>query len=389
MPSRRAPTDSTVRAGCCAPPTDGASNPQIAGILTGMTDARAYPTDRCPLCHGSNRCAMAETGDPAACDDCWCRTVTIPNALLETVPTAAKSRACICQACCNASMNEPAEGVSNTVDPGGRAAVRLASGDRSVLIAKTGAQVLSWHVAGKDVLWTASAPEHVAGKPVRGGIPVVFPWFGDHKHDASLPAHGFARSIDWHCSVHRPRSATFTCVDTPKTRELWDHAFHAELDVTLGDDLQIAMTITNTGDAPFSFEQALHTYFASGDIHEASVHGLENVRHVEHAREPEGDWDTSAPIRFRAETDRVFQDVPDVLHLRAATLGRTVTLATEQSRSTIVWNPWPNKTARLSQMQADDWQHFVCIETANVHDHAITLASGASHRMSLTLSVDA
>jgi glucose-6-phosphate 1-epimerase len=247
--------------------------------------------------------------------------------------------------------------------------------------------VLSWQTTGGDVLWTASSPEYVAGKPVRGGVPVVFPWFGDHKSDPSKPAHGFARSVDWQCSVRDARSATFSCVDTEATRAMWDFAFRAELTVTLGDTLQIAMTITNTDEQEFSFEQALHTYFTAGDIHKASVHGLENVSVVEHAREPEGEWDTSAPIRFRAETDRVYQQVPDLLSLRATTLGRTVTLNTRNSRSTIVWNPWPNKTARLSQMQADDWLSFVCIESANVGENSVTLAPGASHEMTLTLSV--
>jgi glucose-6-phosphate 1-epimerase len=77
--------------------------------------------------------------------------------------------------------------------------------------------------------------------------------------------------------------------------------------------------------------------------------------------------------------------VPDELSLHAKTLGRTVTLHTSNSRSAIVWNPWPTKTVRLSQMQADDWRSFCCIESANVGDHAITLAPGTSHEMSLTL----
>jgi glucose-6-phosphate 1-epimerase len=357
-----------------------------------MTDSgsRTFPTDRCPLCFGDNRCAMAAAPaaqDEAACAACWCKRIEIPKELLAKVPEPARGRACICLGCCNAAMSQPAEGVTKTVDPGGREAMQLEANGQTVLISHTGAQVLSWQTDSGDVLWTASSPEYVTGKPVRGGVPVVFPWFGDHKSDPSKPAHGFARSIDWQCSVRNARSATFSCVDTPATRKMWDFAFRAELTVTLGDTLQMAMTITNTDEREFSFEQALHTYFAAGDIHEASVHGLANVPFVEHAREPEGEWDASAPIRFRAETDRVFQQVPDVLSLRATTLGRTVTLDTRNSRSTIVWNPWPNKTARLSQMQANDWQSFVCIESANVGENQVTLAPGASHEMTLTLRV--
>ena len=247
--------------------------------------------------------------------------------------------------------------------------------------------MLSWHHEHGDVLWTASESKYEAGTPVRGGIPVVFPWFGDHKTNPKLPAHGFARSVDWQCVDQQPSQVTLRTSDTAASRVLWNHAFRVELTIALAETLRITMAVTNTGEETFSFEQALHTYFAAGDIHEASVHGLENVRFVEHAREPEADWDHGAPIRFRAETDRVFQEVPDELSLHAKTLGRTVRLETSNSRSTIVWNPWPNKTARLSQMKADDWRSFCCIESANVGDNAITLLPGASHEMKLALRI--
>jgi len=356
-----------------------------------MTDdgSRSYPADRCPLCFGDNQCAIAAPSGAqsiAECETCWCKRIDIPKELLATLPAEARGRACICLGCCKAAMDQPAEGVTKTVDPGGRKAMQLEANGQTVLVSHTGAQILSWQTDSGNVLWTASSPEHIDGKPVRGGVPVVFPWFGDHKIDPSKPAHGFARSIEWQCSVRNASSATFSCVDTPATRKMWDYRFRAELTVTLGDTLQITMRVTNEDERDFTFEQALHTYFAAGDIHKASVHGLENVRFIEHAREPEGEWDTSMPIRFRAETDRVFQQAPDVMSLQATTLSRTVTLNTNNSRSTIVWNPWPNKTARLSQMQADDWQQFVCIETANVGENQVTLMPGASHEMTLTLT---
>lgn len=361
-----------------------------------MTKARQdnFSADRCPLCGQGNQCAMAtlaananESVRQAACDSCWCRELEIPAAVLARIPEPARGRACVCPTCCNAGMSEPSEGVTKTLDPGKRAAIALEASGHRVLISQTGAQVLSWHVQGEDILWTASAPEYLPGKPVRGGVPVVFPWFGDHKSDASLPAHGFARSLQWLGRATGPAQATFTCTDSDATRAMWNHPFRAELTVTLSDTLTIAMRVTNTGEREFRFEQALHTYFAVGDIHTASVHGLQDVPFVEHAREPEGEWDVSATIRFRAETDRVFQQVPDELSLHATKLGRKVSLRTSNAGSAIVWNPWPNKTARLSQMHQDDWRSFACIESANVGESQVTLAPGAHHEMTLTLSI--
>ena len=311
----------------------------------------------------------------------------ISQSAVARIPEAARGRACICAQCFSEAMPKSANGVKEVCDPGNRAAYRLEANEQSVTISKTGAQILSFENSRGDILWTASAPEYLAGKPVRGGIPVVFPWFGDHKTDPAMPAHGFVRSLEWDCTAMDTASVTLTCSDSKSTRSLWDFAFRCDLQITLDEVLKVTMTVTNTGDQEMSFEQALHTYFASGNIHEASVHGLQNVPFVEHAREPEATWDPSQPIRFRAETDRVFQYVPNELSLHAATMGHTVKLCTDNSRSTVVWNPWPNKTARLSQMLADDWRSFVCIESANVGEHCVKLAPNTSHTMTLTISV--
>src|SRR5690606_35384717 len=202
----------------------------------------------------------------------------------------------------------------------------------------------------------------------------------------TLPAHGFARSLEWQYRGADAATATFTCNDSEATRAMWNHAFQIELTVSLLETLSIKMLVRNTGEQSFSFEQALHTYFAAGDVNQASVHGLANVPCVEHAREPEASADRAAPIRFRAEAGRVFQQVPDQVSLQATALARVVTLRTTNCNSAIVWNPWPTKTARLSQMRPDDWRSFVCIESANVGDNHVTLAPGGQHEMTLTLS---
>jgi glucose-6-phosphate 1-epimerase len=277
-------------------------------------------------------------------------------------------------------------GVVWTVDPGGRRALQLEAAGGRVLVALCGAQVLSWHTRDGDVLWTASKPEYAAGKPVRGGIPVVFPWFGDHRSDPKLPAHGFARTLEWRLERAGPGPRiVLTTGDDERTRQLWPHAFRLQFEVALDTELSMALRVHNPGPQPLSFEAALHTYFGVGDVHQASVHGLERVACTETATAPEVDWDPAAPLRFRAETDRVFHGAPDRIELRAPARRRTVVLQARDARSAIVWNPWPAKTARLSQMIADDWTRFCCIETANVRQHAITLAPGAQHTMALRL----
>ncbi|MEC8652018.1 MAG: cysteine-rich CWC family protein [Planctomycetota bacterium] len=343
-------------------------------------------TDRCPLCGADNACAMARAGgDPAACEGCWCRDATIPESLIARVPGAARGRACICARCVSMEAATPAPGVRFTVDPGGRPAIELTHGRNRALIARLGAQVLSWSGPDGDALWTASGAAYDDGAPVRGGVPVVFPWFGDHAEDASKPAHGFARGREWTVVATSASSVTLAVRDDEQTRTLWPHEFSVELEVTLRDTLQVTMRVDNPSAENFTFEQALHTYFAVGDIQTASVRGLEGVPCTEHARAPEAGWDPAVPLRFRAETDRVFQGAPAAITLDAPALGREVTLTAPAARSAIVWNPWPVKAATLSQMAPDDWQAFCCVETANCKENAVTLAPGQRHQLTLTL----
>ena len=264
----------------------------------------------------------------------------------------------------NRGMREFPPGVTHIQDPGGRDALQLEGPGGRVVVALTGAQVLSWYTGRGDVLWTASHPQFQDGKPVRGGVPLVFPWFNRHPTDEQLPAHGFARNTEWKIAAMREGPAIVLATqDNDATRKMWPHAFRLEFAVELSDALRLALTIENKGEEAFRCEQAMHSYWHVGDIQQASVHGLEGVPFTEHASEGEPDWDPAAPLRFRAETDRVFQGTPDDITLQAPKLERTVKLHSENARSTIVWNPWPAKTARLSQMDLDDWQHFCCIET--------------------------
>src|SRR3546814_18071933 len=69
--------------------------------------------------------------------------------------------------------------------------------------------------------------------------------------------------------------ARFALHDDPATRAIWPHPFAAELSVTIfGDTLETALLLRNTGDAPFTFTAALHSYLRVTDVGTVSVPGL-------------------------------------------------------------------------------------------------------------------
>ncbi len=49
----------------------------------------------------------------------------------------------------------------------------------------------------------------------------------------------------------------------------------------LGRELNMKLTVTNTGDTPLPFEEAFHTYFRVMDVHEATITGLETVKYID------------------------------------------------------------------------------------------------------------
>jgi glucose-6-phosphate 1-epimerase len=144
----------------------------------------------------------------------------------------------------------------------------------------------------------------------------------------------------------------------------------------------------NDGAQPLLFEEALHTYFAIGDIRQVSVSALQGATYIdktdEFKRKPQGD----EPISFSRETDRLYVDTAATCVVHDPALGRSIVVEKSGSSSTVVWNPWIEKTKSLSDMAADDWMQMICIETANAADNAIRLTRGASHTLTARIRVE-
>src|SRR5436309_14893009 len=58
-----------------------------------------------------------------------------------------------------------------------------------------GAHVTDFQKKGEaPLLFTSQFSRFMANQPIRGGVPIVFPWFGPREGE---PTHGFARSSHW------------------------------------------------------------------------------------------------------------------------------------------------------------------------------------------------
>jgi glucose-6-phosphate 1-epimerase len=289
--------------------------------------------------------------------------------------------------------------VSTGTGRGGLACVRVEAPHATAELYLHGAHVTAWQPHGHEpVLWTSAESRFAPGAPIRGGVPICFPWFGPHPQDPDAPAHGWARTTAWELvgADEDPASGDvrveLSLSDSEATRaSAWPHGFTATYRVTVGRSLRLELEVTNRDPEAVTLTQALHTYLTVGDVREVAVTGLEGADYVDKAPAPGGATHArqgDGPLRFTAETDRVLASGATV-HVRDPRLDRTLVVAKEGSGSTVVWNPWVAKSRAMPDFGDDEWPGMVCVEAANVGTAAVTLPPGASHRLATTLSVDA
>jgi D-hexose-6-phosphate mutarotase len=255
-----------------------------------------------------------------------------------------------------------------------------------------GGQVMSWKPTGEDeVLFVSRRAMWEASKPIRGGVPVCFPWFGPRPSDPGAPSHGFVRTRDWTLeSVTETDEAVVVSMSTAsddESRRWWPSSFRLVHRVTFGRTLTMELMVTNTGNEPFRFEEALHTYFCVGHIDRTRVHGLEGLRYLDTLVTPPEEKMQLGAVTFSAETDRIYLDPGPPIVIEDGTR-RRVMLTASQSGTAVVWNPWVAKAHSLQDLADDEWPDFVCVETCNVRQRTVDLAAGLQHVLRVVVSVD-
>lgn len=277
----------------------------------------------------------------------------------------------------------------------GMSAVQLKTDTCAGEIHLHGAHVTHFHpkTQSKPVLWLSAKSHFAPDKPIRGGVPICFPWFGPKADDPKAPAHGFARVTEWQLdgtklNVDGSVSVSMSLESNEKTRQLWPADFVARHVVTFGRTLTMSLIVANTGTSPARFEAALHTYYTVGDIRQVHVSGLEDATYLDRLRPGERFGQDDQPIRFGGETDRTYIDSTATVTIHDPVLKRRIMVEKMGSKSTVVWNPWIAKAKAMPDFGDDEWPGMLCIETANAADNAITLPPGGQHAMTAQISVE-
>ncbi len=234
----------------------------------------------------------------------------------------------------------------------GLPAVRVSNQSASGLVYLQGAHVAAWQPAGQEaVIWMSENAVYGAGKALRGGVPICFPWFGAHAEHQHFPAHGFARTSAFEYRGARLDSAgrselEFVLQSDDQTRVWFPYAFTARVRVAFGQTLALEFSVTNRDPQPFDFEEALHSYFCVADVTRACVRGLEGARYVDKVREQAVFTESAPELHFVAETDRVYESTATCT-IDDRVGKRAIVIEKENSAATVVWNPWREKASQM------------------------------------------
>ena len=259
--------------------------------------------------------------------------------------------------------------------------IEIQNGQAEAKIALQGAHLFHYKVKNQaSLLWLSESAYLEEGKAIRGGIPVCFPWFGKNKDDHTLPQHGFARTQIWTVILEEEIDDSTTRIQlqlkpNAYTLTQWAYLFDVILDIIIGHELSIALSVTNTDTKPFEISIALHTYFSVSDIDNVSIKGLDNRTYYDALKERT--FMQKGDIFIQEEVDRVYVNPSETITLLDG--DTKVTLRHEGSNSLVVWNPWIEKSKQMSDMSEDGYRTMVCLETSNAREDSRVLKANESH----------
>lgn len=263
---------------------------------------------------------------------------------------------------------------------------------------------------GRECLFLSRDAKLDGSKAVRGGVPLVFPQFG--QPDTSMPQHGFLRISFWKVeeeSAYDNEEAagityTLDLKDVQKGRGgAWavdsteydcQCLYHIKFN---GKSVTTTLEIENTGMNEFPFQALLHTYYAvaghaAEDPSQCNVQGLEGYAVSDKVSKKEY-LQGSDPVVMEGETDHVYTPTADGKKDVDVTVavggGQSVKIkgtakvdGVDATVSCVVWNPHIAKAQSMSDFADDQWRDMVCVEPGILSGE--TLPPGKSAELTVT-----
>jgi glucose-6-phosphate 1-epimerase len=243
-----------------------------------------------------------------------------------------------------------------------------------------------------EILWMSPDSSFEVGKPIRGGIPVCFPWFGPHQTDPEKPQHGFARLMYWDVVKTESGATGETTVvlqlrSSEETKTYWPHEFRAEMTIVVGKTLEVKLKVTNPSDEPLEYTCALHSYYSLSDIGNVSLEGLQGTAYYNQLS-GENDVQNEELLQIQEPLTRHYLGTETPVVIADSAFRRRIKVDKTGSKVTTVWNPGAETCAKIGDLPDDAYEMFVCVEATNAFDYPIKLAAGESFETSAIIGLE-
>ena len=154
----------------------------------------------------------------------------------------------------------------------------------------------------------------------------------------------------------------------------------------IGDSLTLELLTRNIGSEAFSITEALHTYFNIGDATRVKVLGLEHTEYLDKKQDFVKVCQVGA-ITITEETDHIHTDIKHELIINDPAFKRKIKISSSGNKNVVVWNPWVKVSAAMTDLDKDDYKHFICLEIANAAADSVEIQPNSEYRVVSNYSI--
>lgn len=257
-------------------------------------------------------------------------------------------------------------------------------------ISQFGGQLLSYIPKGKnEIIWLSNKAKLDGSKPIRGGAPICWPWFGPAKNEhKDEPQHGYVRNLNWNITHTTVNQQSMDIILSPQIPNALKHkisltvelkitfSFETSTPVGSSNACSIELTTINSTDKPQGLSQAIHTYFSIESISNCRITGLNDVNYIDKldnqvVKNQQGD------ILITEHTDRIY--ITDLSSVDLQSQNMAVQISGKGHDSIVIWNPWVDNAKAMPDFDDEGYKHMICVEMANTQN--LTLQPGQTHSL--------
>lgn len=246
---------------------------------------------------------------------------------------------------------------------------------------KKGAQVLRAALeSGLELLYLSPLVDVYPENPIRGGIPLMFPQFGD---SGPLRKHGFVRDLQWNL-VNETEDAddkNLSYALDIKTTDFPEWPFDAALQFNVRLSLQtltIDLSVRNTGEQAFTFTGGFHPYFVISSRKDILVNGLEGLPFKDSFP-----GENAYELNADGLVERQYMGNAEIQLFNGSNWLKITAYGFD---SWMVWNPGKVGATKISDLPDEDWDRFICIEPI-VFAEPVQLNPGQEYNGELAVEV--